>query len=141
MPTRYFLTFNQVRLSSLGLRPSHVNGLNPRAFPRPLLLRCISSNSRGLCPPLTDPTPPVSSARPPSGQRLKRPNPLLTCIAAARVAQPLPLPVSRQLRSPIRKLKTGPSQRLPVPAGYGTSRVRGREWSNLSGPGRSGRAV
>lgn len=39
--------------------------------------------------------------------------------------------------SPIRKLRTRPSQQLPVPA----SRVRGQEWSDLPGPGRRGRAV
>lgn len=92
MPPRSFSTLNQVRLSSPGLRPSHISGLDARAsrsWPRSLWLRCLSSALRsqpqlpGVLSPIT--LPPAAI----------RPNPLLTCIAAARRAQPLPFPVSR----------------------------------------------
>lgn len=97
MSTRPFPTLNQGRLSFPGLRPSRVSGLNLRAsrsYPHPLLLCRLSSNSRGLCPRLTDPTPGVLSP-PTLRPTAQRPNPLLTCIAAAGLAQSLPLPVPR----------------------------------------------
>lgn len=91
MLPRSFSTLNQVCLSSLGLRPSHVRGLDARASrscPRPLWLLCLSSALRSqpqLPGVLSPPT-----LRPAAESQLA-----LTCIAAARRAQPLPFPVSR----------------------------------------------
>lgn len=60
----------------------------------PAAALALSGSSAFPLPSAHSPNSPVSSARPPSGQRLS-PNSLLTCIAAARRAQPLPFPVSR----------------------------------------------